>query len=81
VYDAIKRENQQAAKLSPRDVSDIVDRDAERKASQKRPSAGEGGTFEVKSPGAVEDRSQDKRSVDGEKSDDAPRSRDNDRSQ
>lgn len=25
VYDAIKRENQQAAKLSPGDVSDVVD--------------------------------------------------------
>ncbi len=29
VYDAIKRENQQAAKLSPRDVSDVVERNAE----------------------------------------------------
>ncbi len=29
VYDAIKRENEQAAKLSPRDVSDIVERSAE----------------------------------------------------
>jgi carbon storage regulator len=81
VYDAIKRENQQAAKLSPRDVSDIVDRDAERKSSQKRPSGGEGGTLEMKSPGAVEGRSQDKRPVDGDKSDDGPRSRETDRSQ
>ena len=29
VYDAIKRENQQAARLSPRDVSDAVKRSAE----------------------------------------------------
>lgn len=29
VYDAIKRENQQAAKLSPRDVADVVERGAE----------------------------------------------------
>ena len=27
VYDAIKRENQQAAKLRPRDVSDVVERE------------------------------------------------------
>ncbi len=29
VYDAIKRENQQAAKLSPRDVSDVIERNGE----------------------------------------------------
>ena len=29
VYDAIKRENQQAAKLRPHDVSDVVERDRE----------------------------------------------------
>lgn len=29
VYDAIKRENEQAAKLSPRDVSDVLEQDAE----------------------------------------------------
>ena len=29
VYDAIKRENQQAAKLRPRDVSDVVEPDTE----------------------------------------------------
>ncbi len=28
VYDAIKRENEQAAKLKPEDVSDAVDREA-----------------------------------------------------
>ena len=32
VYDAIKRENQQAAKLRPRDVSDVVERNAETKS-------------------------------------------------
>ncbi len=35
VYDAIKRENQQAAKLKPRDVSDVVDHDAENHRSLK----------------------------------------------
>ncbi len=38
VYDAIKRENQQAAKLSPRDVSDVVERDAEKGKAGKKPS-------------------------------------------
>jgi carbon storage regulator len=32
VYEAIKRENQKAANLSPDDVSDLVDRERERKA-------------------------------------------------
>ena len=35
VYEAIKRENQQAAKLSPRDVSDLVERDAEKNKPEK----------------------------------------------
>lgn len=35
VYDAIKRENQQAAKLSPRDVADVVERDAEENKPDK----------------------------------------------
>lgn len=33
VYEAIKRENQQAAKLSPRDVADVVEREAGEKSS------------------------------------------------
>jgi carbon storage regulator len=36
VYEAIKRENQQAAKLNPRDVAPVVERDAEKKNSQSR---------------------------------------------
>ena len=35
VYDAIKRENQQAAKLSPRDVSEVVEHDAEKDKAGK----------------------------------------------
>ena len=35
VYEAIKRENQQAAKMSPRDVSDLVERDAEKNKPEK----------------------------------------------
>ena len=31
VYDAIKRENEQAAKLRPRDVADVLEHDAETK--------------------------------------------------
>lgn len=34
VYDAIKRENQQAAKLRPRDVTDVIDHDAEKNRSE-----------------------------------------------
>ena len=37
VYDAIKRENEQAAKLSPRDVSDIVERSAETNKADTAP--------------------------------------------
>ncbi len=37
VYDAIKRENERAARLSPRDVSDFVERDAEKNKSGKEP--------------------------------------------
>ena len=33
VYEAIKRENRQASKLSPRDVSEVIDRDGEKRAS------------------------------------------------
>jgi len=35
VYEAIKRENLQAAKMSPRDVSDLVERDAEKSKPDK----------------------------------------------
>ena len=43
VYDAIKRENEQAAKLSPRDVADVVERDAERnKLGKGSRNAGKG---------------------------------------
>ena len=35
VYDAIKRENEQAAKLSPRDVADVVERDADENKPDK----------------------------------------------
>ena len=38
VYDAIKRENQQAAKLTPRDVPDV----AEPRADRKEPEGGAG---------------------------------------
>lgn len=37
VYEAIKRENQQAAKLSPRDVSDVVERDVQKEKAGKKP--------------------------------------------
>ncbi len=37
VYEAIKRENQQAAKLSPRDVSDVVGRDDQKNKTGKKP--------------------------------------------
>jgi carbon storage regulator len=36
VYDAIKRENEQAAKLKPCDVSDVVERDAEENRPEKK---------------------------------------------
>ncbi len=42
VYDAIKRENEQAARLSPRDVSDFVEGDAEKNKSGKEPSGADG---------------------------------------
>ena len=35
VYDAIKRENQQAAGLTPRDVADVAEREAARDAPGK----------------------------------------------
>jgi carbon storage regulator len=35
VYEAIKRENQQASKLSPRDVAPAVERDAEKNRSER----------------------------------------------
>ncbi len=38
VYDAIKRENEQAAKLTPRDVSDVVGRDTDKLGSGKKPA-------------------------------------------
>ncbi len=38
VYDAIKRENKQAAKLRPRDVSEVVERDADKKNAGKKAS-------------------------------------------
>lgn len=41
VYDAIKRENEQAAKLRPRDVSDLVDHGAEKNKSGKELSDGD----------------------------------------
>lgn len=41
VYEAIKRENEAAAKLSPRDVSDVIDR---AKADGGPPVPPEGGT-------------------------------------
>ncbi len=34
VYDAIKRENERAAKLEPRDVSKVMEQDAEQDADQ-----------------------------------------------
>ena len=37
VYDAIQRENREAAKLSPRDVADVVEHDAEKRRPGKRP--------------------------------------------
>jgi carbon storage regulator len=38
VYDAIKRENKAAAKISPRDVADVVERDAEQDKPGKESS-------------------------------------------
>lgn len=43
VYDAIRRENEQAANLSPRDVADVVQRDAEENRSGKKPPDVSGG--------------------------------------
>ena len=80
VYDAIKRENQQAAKLSPRDMSDIVDRDTTRDKSPKTPSSREGTRLEAESPGTGEDRSEGSRSIDGDKPDDTHRPKGMDRS-
>ncbi len=37
VYDAIKRENEQAAGMSPHDVADVVDRDVEKSRSERKP--------------------------------------------
>ena len=37
VYDAIQRENREAAKLRPRDVADVLERDAEKRRSGKKP--------------------------------------------
>ncbi len=37
VYDAIQRENREAAKLSPRDVADVLESDAEKRKSGKKP--------------------------------------------
>jgi carbon storage regulator len=37
VYDAIKRENQQAAGLTPRDVAEVVQRDTVKDVSVKAP--------------------------------------------
>ena len=39
VYEAIKRENQQAAKLKPQDVSDVVKGDADDKRAARKASA------------------------------------------
>ena len=37
VYDAIKRENERAAKLEPEDVSKVMEQDAEKDADQGSP--------------------------------------------
>ena len=41
VYEAIKRENQQAAKLKPQDVSDLAEGDADNKKAGKKASVGD----------------------------------------
>lgn len=55
VYDAIKRENQQAAKLSTRDVADIVERDAEK----KKPNNASGVTDRIEPGNAAPDKESD----------------------
>ena len=35
VYDAIKRENQQAAKLAPKDIPDVMDQNVEKDETKK----------------------------------------------
>lgn len=53
VYEAIKRENQQAAKLSPRDVSDVVERDVEKDKAGKGASEVEKKEPQKESPDAA----------------------------
>ena len=73
VYDAIKRENEQAAKLSPHDVPDVVEGDADKGKAEKTPSNWEGAESEGGSPDAVKDRSE-KESIEDAKCDNTHRS-------
>ena len=43
VYDAIKRENQQAANLKPQDVSEVMPKDAEQVEGDKQDRSGQEG--------------------------------------
>ncbi len=55
VYDAIKRENQQAVKLSPRDVADVIERGPE----ERKPQSGSGNADNVR-PKEAHDPETDK---------------------
>ena len=72
VYDAIKRENEQAAKLTPRDVADVVDRDAD-KTKPERKSREFGGRNPARKSRDAEDPEQNTESGEGKERADSQR--------